>query len=83
MNVYWRKSAVLSLISFDRWRKEMELQPITAYLRNYIAQYFQKQDFSVHVPGNAVFIEGYPVDLRMALVPVGTVGPYKVFYRYS
>lgn len=83
MNVYWRKSAVLSLLSLDRWRKKIELQPIASYLRNCIVQYFQKQDFTVYVPGSAVFIEGYPADLRMALITVGAVDPYKVFYRYS
>lgn len=42
---------------------------------------FQRQDFSVFVPGNAVLIKGYPVDLRMVLILVGTSDPYKVFYR--
>lgn len=83
MKVYWRKSAVHSLMSLDRWRKELELQPIAAYLKSYMTEYFQRQDFSVYVPGSAVLIEGYPVDLRMALITVGTVGPYKIFYRYS
>ncbi|NQX66306.1 hypothetical protein HQN90_09225 [Paenibacillus alba] len=83
MNVHWRKSAVLSLMSLDSWREKMELQPIASYLRNCIVQYFQKQDFTIYVPGSAVFIEGYPAGLRMALITIGTVDPYKVFYRYS
>lgn len=83
MRVHWRKSAVRSLIDLDRWRKELDLQPIAGYLRNYVKEYFQKQDFTIYVPGSTVFIEGYPTDLRMALITVGKVDPYKVFYRHS
>ena len=83
MNVYWRKSAVVSLLSLDIWRREKELPPIARYLRNNITLYFQKQDFKVYVPGSSVYIEGYPVNLRMTLITVGSGEPYKVFYRYS
>lgn len=83
MIIHWRKSAVRSLIDLDRWRKAIELQPIAQHLRNVVNEYFQKQGFAVYVPGKAVFIEGYPVDLRMVLIAVGKVDPYKVFYRHA
>lgn len=81
MKIHWRRSAVNSLLKLDRWRKTVELPPIAVYLRNHINQNFQKQDFSVYIPGNAVVINGFPVDLRMLLISVGTSDPYKVFYR--
>jgi hypothetical protein len=83
MKIHWRRSAIHSLLNLDLWRKEIELPSIALYLRNHINQHFQMQDFSVYVPGNAVFIEGYPVDLRMLLISVGTSDPYKVFYRLN
>jgi hypothetical protein len=83
MKIHWRKSAIYSLLNLDRWRREIELPPIAMYLRNYINQHFQRQDFSIYVPGSAVFMEGYPVDLRMLLISVGSSDPYKVFYRLS
>jgi hypothetical protein len=83
MKIHWRRSAILSLLNLDSWRGEIELQPIAIYLRNHINQHFQRQDFSVYVPGSAVFIDGYPVDLRMMLISVGTSDPYKVFYRHT
>lgn len=84
MNVKWRKSAVKALIELDQWRNgmELELPPIARNLRAKINHYFQEQDFSIHIPGRQVFIDGQPVDLRMVLVSVGKSGPYKVFYRY-
>jgi hypothetical protein len=83
MKIFWRKSAVHSLLCLDHWRKEIELPPIAVYLRNHINQHFLKHNFSVYLPGNAVFMEGYPVELRMLLISVGTSDPYKVFYRLS
>jgi hypothetical protein len=81
MKIHWRRSAIHSLLSLDQWRKTIELPPIAVYLRNHINQNFQKQDFSVCVLGNAVVIDGFPVDLRMLLISVGKSDPYKVFYR--
>ena len=72
-----------SLIDLDRWRKTIELQPIAQYLRSAVNEYFLNQDFTVYVPGKAVFIEGYPVHLRMALITVGKTDPYKVFYKHA
>ncbi len=54
-----------------------------SFLRVHVNRYFQRQDFSVYVPGKAVFIQGYPIDLRMVLISVGTSDPYKVFYRLT
>jgi hypothetical protein len=82
MNVLWRKSAVTALVNLDRWRRSIELPPISQYLRETINHYFLKQDFSIFIPGRQVFIEGQPVELRMVLISVGKSDPYKVFYRY-
>lgn len=83
MKIHWRQSAIRSLLDLDRWRKERELPPMASFLREHVNRYFQKQDFSVYIPGKAVFIKGYPIDLRMVLISVGTSDPYKVFYRLT
>jgi hypothetical protein len=83
MRIYWRRSAVDSLISLDKWRREIELKPIASSLREHINNYLQGQDFSVYVPGKAVVLKGYPVNLRMLLISVGKSDPYKVFYRIT
>jgi len=79
MRIHWRRSAVDSLIFLDKWRREIELTPIALFLRRHINNYFQGQDFSVYVPGKAVVLKGYPVNLRMLLISVGKSKPYKVF----
>lgn len=81
MQVNWRKSAIKSLIYLDRWRASIELPPIGIHLKNTVQIYFERQDFSVYVPGRQVIIRNLPVDLRMVLVSVGKSDPYKVFYR--
>ena len=83
MKIYWRKSAIRSLLDLDRWRKEQDLSPMGLFLREHVNRYFQRQDFSVYVPGKAVFIQGYSIDLRMVLISVGASDPYKVFYRFT
>ena len=83
MIIHWRRSAVDSLISLDKWRREIELKPIASFLREHINNYFQGQDFSVYVPGKAVVLKGYPVNLRMLLISVGKSDPYKIFYRIT
>lgn len=80
MKIYWRKSAIHSLLELDRWRKEQDLSPMGSYLRKHVNRFFQRQEFSVYVPGKAVFIQGYSIDLRMVLISVGASDPYKVFY---
>ncbi|MFZ3130383.1 MAG: hypothetical protein WA125_04580, partial [Desulfosporosinus sp.] len=64
MRIHWRRSAVDSLISLDKWRREIELEPMASFLREHINNYLQVQDFSVYVPGKAVVLKGYPVNLR-------------------
>ncbi|KLU66894.1 hypothetical protein DEAC_c08280 [Desulfosporosinus acididurans] len=81
MKIHWRRSAVDSLISLDKWRREIELRPMAAFLRRYINEYFQRQDFSIYIPGKDVVIEGYPINLKLLLLSIGKSGPYKVFYR--
>ena len=83
MRIHWRRSAVDSLISLDKWRRELELKPIASFLKEHINSYLQGQDFSVYVPGKAVVLKGYPVNLRMLLISVGKSDPYKVFYRIT
>lgn len=81
MKIQWRKSAVLSLMELDRWRMGIELPPIAPFLRKQINQYFMKQDFSVYVPGREVYLDDYPIGLRMLLISAGTSDPYKVFFQ--
>jgi hypothetical protein len=65
---------------FGSLAETIELPPIAVHLRNHINQNFQNQDFSVYVPGNAVVMDGYPVDLRMQLISVGSSDSYKVYF---
>ena len=83
MRIHWRRSAVDSLIFLDKWRREIELKPIASFLREHINNYLQGQDFSIYVPGKAVVLKGYPVNLRMLLISVGKSDQYKVFYRIT
>lgn len=83
MDVLWRKSAIDSLIELDRWRSSIELPPIASYLKNTTQIYFERQDFSIYIPGRQVFIRQMPVGLRMVLISVGKSDPYKVFYRLN
>lgn len=82
MEILWRKSAIQSLLELDRWRNNIELPPIAAYLKNKIQTFFEGQDFSIYIPGRQVLIRQMPVDLRMVLISVGKSDPYKVFYRH-
>jgi len=81
MKVTWRKSAVESLVEQDEWRKSIELEPIAAFIMHTVDLYFNQQNFSIHIPGRRVIIQGVPVELRMALIAIGRSDPYKVFYR--
>jgi hypothetical protein len=81
MKLKWRKSAIESLIDLDRWRASIELPSIGMHLKNTVQVYFERQDFSVYVPGRQVIIRKLPFDLRMVLVSIGKSDPYKVFYR--
>lgn len=83
MKIHWRRSAVDSLIFLDKWRREIELKPIASFLRKYINEYFQRQDFSLYIPGKNVVVEGYSVNLKLLLLSIGKTGPYKVFYRLT
>ncbi|WP_171038231.1 hypothetical protein [Aquibacillus sediminis] len=51
MKIVWRKSAITSLLELDRWRDSIELPPIAMFLRSTIELYFEKQDFSIYIPG--------------------------------
>ncbi|GIP36066.1 hypothetical protein J2TS4_52760 [Paenibacillus sp. J2TS4] len=81
MQVKWRKSAIESLINLDRWRASIELSNIAMHLKKTVQVYFERQDFSVYIPGRQVVIRNLPVDLRIVLVSVVKSDPYKVFYR--
>ncbi|MBP2242366.1 hypothetical protein J2Z40_002940 [Cytobacillus eiseniae] len=83
MKVLWRKSAIESLIELDLWRKGIELSSIAVYLKDTIQAYFERQDFSIYIPGRQVLIQYMPVDLRVVLISVGKSDPYKVFYRIT
>jgi hypothetical protein len=83
MKVMWRKSAIQSLLELDSWRSTIELPPIGPLLRISIEHYFHHKDLILHVPGRAVIIRKYPVDLRMVLISVGKSDPYKVFFRLT
>lgn len=81
MTVMWRKSAIESLVDLDKWRKNIELDPIAEYIMHSVKLYFEQQDFSIHIPGRQVFIQNMPAELRVALISIGRSDPYKVFYR--
>src|SRR5699024_4931763 len=81
MKVTWRKSAVESLVELEEWRRSIGLEPIAEYIMHTVALYFKQQTYSLHIPGRHVFIQGMPVELRMALIAIGRSDPYKVFYR--
>lgn len=83
MKIVWRKSAITSLLELDRWRDSIELPSIAPYLKDTIQFYFQRQDFSIYIPGRHVLIRQMPVDLRMVLISIGKSDPYKVFYRMT
>lgn len=83
MKIVWRKSAITSLLKLDRWRETLELPPVAPYLKDTIQFYFEKQDFSIFVPGRHVLIRQMPVDLRMVLISIGKSDPYKVYYRIT
>jgi hypothetical protein len=83
MKVLWRKSAIDSLIELDKWRLTVDLPKIASYLKESIEYYFFNKDFTIHFPGKTVYINNYPVDLRMVLISVGKSDPYKVFFRLT
>jgi len=51
MNIYWRKSAIESLLELDRWRETIELPPLGTYLKDTIQAYFKNQDFTLYILG--------------------------------
>ena len=81
MIVKWRRSAIESIQLLDRWRNSIELLPIGQHLKDTVELYFEKQDFTLFIPGRQVMVRNLPVDLRMVLVSVGKSDPYKIFYR--
>ena len=83
MKIVWRKSAITSLLELDRWRKSIDLPPVASYLKDTIQFYFDKQDFSIYIPGRHVLIRQMPLDLRIVLIPIGKSDPYKVYYRIT
>lgn len=56
---------------------------MASFLRKYINEYFQRQDFSIYTPGKDVVVEGYSVNLKLLLLSIGKSEPYKVFYRHA
>lgn len=83
MGIYWRKSAIDSLLEIDYWRASIELPPIASYLKDVVQTYFKRQNFEIYVPGQQVLMQTMPVDLRMVLIQVGKSDPYKVFYQIN
>jgi hypothetical protein len=83
MDILWRKSAIDSLLQLDQWNETVELPPLASYLKETIHAYFEKQDFTLYLPGQQVIIQNMPVDLRMVLLSIGKSAPYKVFYRMT
>ena len=81
MKILWRKSAIESLIQLDKWRESIDLPPVANYLKETVGLYFQRQNFSLYIPGKEVLIRKMPIDLRIVLISVGASDPYKIFYR--
>lgn len=71
MKIYWRGSAIESLILLDKWRESIDLSSIANYLKETVELYFQKQNFSLYIPGKNVVIRKMPTDLRMVLISIG------------
>ncbi|MFZ3591932.1 hypothetical protein ACOI1C_22735, partial [Bacillus sp. DJP31] len=60
MKVYWRKSAIHSLLDLDKWRQTQELPRISLYLKESVEHYFRYKELNIHLPGRAVMIKGLP-----------------------
>jgi hypothetical protein len=83
MKIFWRESAIKSLLELDNWRATIELPRIALHLKVSIGYYFYNQDYTVHLPGRSVLISKLPIDLRMVLISLGKSDPYKVFFRLT
>lgn len=59
MKVQWRKSAIESLLELDRWRLTIEMQPIAAYLKRTIEEYFSHQNISVYIPADRLLSKNF------------------------
>lgn len=81
--IHWRKSAIISLLNLDKWRRTVELPPISQFLKDSIDTYFNLHNFSIYTPGRQVIIKNMPVDLKMTLLSIGKSDPYTVFYRIT
>lgn len=70
MQVRWRLTAIQSIKELDKWRARIELPPIRQFLKDTVQFYFEKQDFSVFIPGRQVATRGEAAAIMLRIISI-------------